>query len=68
VIAACTLDRNMRHHNINEHEIMAAVRRHGLGSLKEADAVVLEIDGTFSVVRRSPAESPAPQDVDTRAS
>jgi uncharacterized membrane protein YcaP (DUF421 family) len=39
---------------VTQEEVDAAVRLHGLGSLQEAEAVVLETDGRMSVV---PAQS-----------
>jgi uncharacterized membrane protein YcaP (DUF421 family) len=41
--------------NVLEEEVRAAVRRGGLGSLAEAQAVVLETDGEWSVVPRQRA-------------
>lgn len=41
---------------VNEDEVVAAVRSAGLASLKEADAVVLETDGSFSVVHTGSAQ------------
>lgn len=40
---------------ISDAEILAAVRRYGLGSLDDVEAIVLEADGTFSVLRKDPA-------------
>ncbi|MFE7630279.1 DUF421 domain-containing protein [Kocuria sp. NPDC057446] len=40
----------LRRARITEKELGGAVRKHGLGSLQEAEAVVLEADGTLSVV------------------
>jgi uncharacterized membrane protein YcaP (DUF421 family) len=41
--------------NVIQEEVRAAVRRAGLGSLAEAQAVVLETDGDWSVVPRQGA-------------
>lgn len=38
---------------VTEDEIRAAVRGAGLAGMEEAEAVVLETDGSFSVVRRA---------------
>jgi uncharacterized membrane protein YcaP (DUF421 family) len=38
---------------VTEDEVQAAVRAAGLAKLEEVEAVVLETDGSFSVVRRS---------------
>lgn len=42
----------LRRSRVTEDEVRAAVRSAGLVSLNEAEAVVLETDGSFSVVRR----------------
>lgn len=42
---------------VTEDEIRAAVRTAGLASLGDAEAVVLETDGSFSVVQRSDDDS-----------
>jgi uncharacterized membrane protein YcaP (DUF421 family) len=41
--------------NVIEEEVRAAVRRSGLGSFAEAQAVVLETDGEWSVIPRQGA-------------
>lgn len=38
---------------ITESEVLAAVRSEGIASLEEIEAVVLETDGTFSVIRHT---------------
>jgi uncharacterized membrane protein YcaP (DUF421 family) len=48
---AC-LPEAMRKARVNEDELLAAVRAAGLRSLGDAESVVLETDGSFSVVRR----------------
>ena len=40
---------------IRPDEVRAALRSEGLGSLKEAQAVILETDGEWSVIMRSKA-------------
>ena len=40
----------MRRERVVRGEVLAAVRERGIGSLDEVAAVVLETDGTFSVV------------------
>jgi uncharacterized membrane protein YcaP (DUF421 family) len=40
---------------LREAELMQAVRAQGLGSMAEAEAIVLEPDGSFSVVQRNTA-------------
>ena len=44
----------LRRERVVEAEILQAVRSHGLDSLAQAEAVVLETDGNFSVITRSP--------------
>lgn len=43
----------MRRGRVTEAEMLAAVREQGVLSLEDVQAVVLETDGTFSVVKRS---------------
>ena len=43
----------MRRERVNEEEVRAAVRNSGRGSLSEIEAVVLETDGSLSVIGRS---------------
>jgi uncharacterized membrane protein YcaP (DUF421 family) len=43
----------MRRARVTEDELLAAVREQGVLSLEDVQAVVLETDGTFSVVKRS---------------
>jgi uncharacterized membrane protein YcaP (DUF421 family) len=43
----------MNHEHIHEVEILAAVRAYGLLSLDEVEAVVLEANSNFSVLRRA---------------
>jgi uncharacterized membrane protein YcaP (DUF421 family) len=40
----------MRRERVNEGEVLAAVRSHGVAALGEVEAVVLETDGSISVV------------------
>ena len=44
------LQHNMRRENVDEEDIFAVLREHGLGRVSDAQAVVLEIDGSFSVI------------------
>lgn len=37
---------------IAEDEIFAVLRKKGIGSMKEADAIVLETDGTLTVIKK----------------
>lgn len=43
----------MRRSRVVEDEVRSTVREQGIASLEEVEAVVLESDGTFSVVQRS---------------
>lgn len=43
----------LRQARVTQDEIRAAVRAAGIASLMDAEAVVLETDGSFSVIRRS---------------
>jgi uncharacterized membrane protein YcaP (DUF421 family) len=49
------LPERMQEIKVREEEVRAAVRSSGLGSLTEAQAVVLESDGEWSVISRSDA-------------
>lgn len=42
----------LRHQRVAEGEVLAALRTNGLGSLSEAEAVILETDGSFSVIKK----------------
>ena len=48
------LENAMRRERLAEEEVHAAVRSQGIADVYEVEAVVLETDGSFSVVRRSP--------------
>jgi uncharacterized membrane protein YcaP (DUF421 family) len=45
----------MRRERVTEDEVRAAARASGIDALEQVDAVILETDGSFSVVRRSSA-------------
>ena len=47
------LPKALRHTRVTENEVRAAVRSAGLAALEDAEAVVLETDGSFSIVRRA---------------
>jgi len=59
------LPKNLRSARVTEDEVRAAVRSAGLAALEEAEAVVLETDGSFSVVRPGTSGSSALADVET---
>ncbi len=42
----------MKKERIAEDEIYAIIREKGLGSLEEADAIVLETDGSLTVIKQ----------------
>jgi uncharacterized membrane protein YcaP (DUF421 family) len=48
-------DAALKRVRVTADEVMAAVRQHGYGSLAEIDAVILESDGSLSVVPASHA-------------
>ena len=43
----------LRRERVSEEEVLAAARASGFARLDHTDAVILETDGTFSVVRSS---------------
>ncbi len=49
----------LRRERVAEPEVLAALRSQGVAALDEVEAVVLETDGTFSVVKRAPEPAPA---------
>ncbi len=50
------LDRAMKYERVTREEVLAAVREKGQVALGEVGAVVLETDGTFSILSRASAE------------
>jgi uncharacterized membrane protein YcaP (DUF421 family) len=57
----------MRRENIHEEDILAAAREHGLGRLADIHAVVLEVDGAFSVIATRDAGDDTLKDVKSGA-
>ncbi len=51
------LNEAMRRQRVTESEIRAAIRSEGFAAIEEIEAVVLETDGTFSVVKKSANDS-----------
>ena len=47
----------LRGERVTREEVFAAIRSSGAASLSKVDAVVLETDGTFSVLTGAPAEN-----------
>ena len=50
------LQNAMRAERVNREELLQAMRSQGISRLEQVEAVVLETDGTFSIVERSEAE------------
>lgn len=44
------LDREMKRHRVTYEEVRAAIRQYGLARVEDVDAVVLETDGSLSVI------------------
>lgn len=57
---------NMKKQNVNEHEMMAALRQEGFTRLEDVEGVVLEIDGKFSVLPQGGHPTNAMADVQVR--
>ncbi len=58
LVAGGTVDESaLRDERVTREEVLAAVRGAGFGDLAEIEAVVLETDGSFSVVSRDKAGS-----------
>jgi uncharacterized membrane protein YcaP (DUF421 family) len=53
----------MKQQNIHEEDILAAAREHGLGRLADVHAVVLEVDGQFSLIAARDAGDDTLKDV-----
>lgn len=47
------IEDSLRRTRVTEDEVLAALRSHGFAALQDAEAVVLETDGSLSVVGRS---------------
>jgi uncharacterized membrane protein YcaP (DUF421 family) len=56
-------DDAMRSQRVSEADVRAAVRRQGIGRLEDVGAVVLEADGTFSVIEKLPDKPSALADI-----
>jgi uncharacterized membrane protein YcaP (DUF421 family) len=46
------VDRAMRRHRLGRVDLLGAVRKHGMGSLAEVEAIVLESNGDLAVIAR----------------
>lgn len=53
----------LRRERVTESEILAAIRQRGIDSVEEVGAVVLETDGSFSVIRTVGSSPSALKDV-----
>jgi uncharacterized membrane protein YcaP (DUF421 family) len=53
------LDAALRSERVTEFEVDQAVRSQGILSLDEVEGVVIETDGTFSVIRRGESSAPS---------
>ena len=51
------LKKSMKDERITEFEIVQVIRKKGLGAIEEAKAVVLETDGSLSVISSEPKDS-----------
>ncbi|MGO4821068.1 MULTISPECIES: DUF421 domain-containing protein [unclassified Flavobacterium] len=54
------LKKNMLKERIDEDEIWAVIRQNGLSSLSETDAIVLETDGSLSLIKQIKNENAIP--------
>lgn len=68
------LTQSLRKSRLTEGELLAAIRQAGIANLSDLEAVVLETDGSISVVRKDPSgisdslvDLPRLQDQDTPA-
>lgn len=51
------LESALRQERVAQVEVLAALRNEGIANLQEVEAVVLETDGTFSVIKSADAET-----------
>lgn len=52
------LQKSMKEERVDEGELLQAIRSQGIGRLDQVEAVVLETDGTFSIVERVESGTP----------
>jgi uncharacterized membrane protein YcaP (DUF421 family) len=57
IITSSAINRERRRQRVTESEIRAAIRNKGIAAMEDVTAVVLETDGTFSVIKKSSGES-----------
>lgn len=48
------IDEHLRREGITHDEVMMALREHGVDKIEDVEAAVLEVDGSISVIPRSP--------------
>jgi len=58
------LEQAMHRQRVVEGEVLAAIRQAGISQLADVQAVVLESDGSFTVVKTSPSLSASPSSLD----
>ncbi len=51
------LDSALKNERVSEGEILAAIRANGISAIEDVEAVVLETDGSFSVIKEKPSNS-----------
>lgn len=51
------IEKNLRKTRVTESEILATIRASGIGAVEEVGAVVLETDGSFTVIKKSEMKS-----------
>lgn len=57
------VDASMRRQRVGEADVRAAVRAHGFSTLEQIAAVILEADGTFSVIENLSGDRSAVADI-----
>lgn len=50
-------DKNLRKERINKTDLLGSVRKKGFGSLQDVEAIILETDGSISVIGKSKTET-----------
>ncbi len=48
------IDENLRREGVTTDEVMMALREHGVDKIEDVETAVLEVDGSISVIPRSP--------------
>lgn len=57
------LRQSMRHQRVVEDEVLSAIRNASINQISDVEAVVLETDGSFTVVKTSASDGPSSLDV-----